>query len=120
MYRYEVCVRYCDFFIIVIAAMALAGLEFSGSWLDDSSPLVKPFSCANANVSYANRVDDPTHFNFCTVPDSAYDAVLFAAVALLVAASASVRMSALNVLLVGGSSCPNQLHHVRGSMALKV
>lgn len=77
-------------------------VEFKGSWLQpDSSEMGKHFTCATENVSYANRVDDPSHYNFCIVPDSAYDAVLFAAVALLVATAASVRMSALNVLLVG-------------------
>lgn len=78
----------------------LVGLNFSGSWMQENG-LSKPFSCATENVTYEHRVDDPSHFNFCIVPESAYDAVLFAAVALLVATAASVRMSALNVLLVG-------------------
>jgi hypothetical protein len=77
-------------------------------WLksDGLSELTKPFSCSKANVSYEHRVDDPTHYNFCMVPDSSYDAVLFVAVALLVATAASVKMSALNVLLVG-TTCHN-------------
>ena len=91
--------------------MALSGVSFSDTWLDAEN-VMKPFSCANANVSYDNRVDDPTHYNFCTVPDSSYDAVLFVATALLVATAASVRMSALNVLVVGRSpiseaTCPS-------------
>jgi hypothetical protein len=41
------------------------------------------------------------HFNFCIVPDSAADAVLFAAVALLVACTASTQNTAINVLVAG-------------------
>lgn len=40
-------------------------------------------------------------FNFCIVPSSGYDAVLFVAVALLVACLVSGKLSSLNVLLVG-------------------
>ena len=56
-------------------------------------------------------------FHFCIVPDSSYDAVLFVAVALLVATAASIKMSALNVLLVGGcgtgmGASPVHIYHM--------
>lgn len=82
--------------------MALQGVYFGDAWLTHENIVMitkKVDPCVN--VSYSNRVDDPEHYNFCTVPDGGYDAVLFAAVALLVATAASVKMSALNVLLVG-------------------
>ncbi|GIL78699.1 hypothetical protein Vretifemale_8066, partial [Volvox reticuliferus] len=57
--------------------------------------------CANENVTYAHRVDDPANYNWCIVPESAYDAVLFAGVALLVACVVSGRLSAVWVLVAG-------------------
>ncbi|GIL45384.1 hypothetical protein Vafri_2634, partial [Volvox africanus] len=57
--------------------------------------------CANRNVTYAHRVDDPANYNWCIVPESAYDAVLFAGVALLVACVVSGRLSAVWVLVAG-------------------
>ncbi|KAG2490363.1 hypothetical protein HYH03_011165 [Edaphochlamys debaryana] len=57
--------------------------------------------CANANVTYDHRVDNPDNYNWCFVPDSAYDAVLFAGVALLVACVVSGRLSAVWVLVAG-------------------
>ncbi|KAG1664314.1 hypothetical protein FOA52_005712 [Chlamydomonas sp. UWO 241] len=66
--------------------------------------LAKHFSCADANVTYSNRVDDPAHFTFCMVPGGGADAVLFAATALLVACIASAKLSGLNVLLIGAAT----------------
>ena len=76
-----------------------------------------PDICANA--TYEHRIDNPREltavsslslshlractgaFNFCIVGSSGYDAVLFVAVALLIACLVVGRLSALNVLLVG-------------------
>ena len=91
--------------------MALQGVYFSDAWLtQDNLAMVAKKGDPCVNASYSNRVDDPEHYNFCTVPDGGYDAVLFAAVALLVATAASVKMSALNVLLVGKASHVIHVH----------
>ncbi|GFH19668.1 Na_H_Exchanger domain-containing protein, partial [Haematococcus lacustris] len=53
------------------------------------------------NVSYVHRVYDPDNVNFCIVPDSGEDAVLFVAFALLVAVALTSKLSAVWVLLAG-------------------
>lgn len=53
--------------------------------------------CPVLLVSYTEN------YNWCIVPDSAYDAVLFAGVALLVACVVSGRLSAVWVLVAGAS-----------------
>ena len=44
----------------------------------------------------------PANYNYCIVPESAYDAVLFAAVALITACVVSGRLSAVWTLVAGG------------------
>ncbi len=66
-------------------------LEFVGS-----SP-----ECASANVTYSHRVQDKEKYNWCTVPDSGSDAVLFISIAILASCICSGQLSALYILLLG-------------------
>lgn len=52
-------------------------------------------------ATYGHRVDDPDNFNFCVVPHTGYDAVLFAGIAIVAACILRGKFSALYVLLAG-------------------
>jgi hypothetical protein len=58
-------------------------------------------SCSNSNVSYSHRVQDKDHYNYCVVPDSGADAILFISIAILASCVCSGQLSALYVLLLG-------------------
>lgn len=45
------------------------------------------------------------HYTFCIVPDSGQDAVLFAAVAVLVTCAMSAKLNAIWVLIAGETPC---------------
>ena len=66
-------------------------LEFVGS----------PSECSSANVTYSHRVQDKENYNWCTVPDSGSDAVLFISIAILASCICSGQLSALYILLLG-------------------
>eukprot|EP00884_Botryococcus_braunii_P005640 jgi/Botrbrau1/15077/Bobra.0286s0006.2 len=60
--------------------------------------------CEQHPSSYTNRTLDPDHFNWCVVPDSGYDGILFGCTAVLAAILATGKFSALFMLLAGGVS----------------
>jgi len=53
------------------------------------------------NATYTNRIDDPEAYNFCVVPDSGSDAVVFVAVALLLTCLIKGQFAMLFVLISG-------------------
>ncbi|DBA77107.1 hypothetical protein WJX77_005031 [Trebouxia sp. C0004] len=59
--------------------------------------------CHHHNVSYSHRVNDEDHYNWCVVPDKGYDAVLFGAMAVVVAVLLQGKYSALWTLVAGGA-----------------
>lgn len=61
-------------------------------------------SCENLHPTYAHRVDDPNSYNFCPVPNSGQDAILYAALALVAACLLQGRLSALWVFIAGALS----------------
>ena len=60
--------------------------------------------CAASNVTYAHRVNDKSNYNWCVVPHSGSDAVLFISVAILLSCICSGQLAALYILLLG--KCP--------------
>lgn len=58
-------------------------------------------TCKHADVSYHHRVQDPEKYNYCIVPNSGSDAVLFVSTALLASCVCSGQLSALYILLLG-------------------
>ncbi|KAK9828685.1 hypothetical protein WJX72_001519 [[Myrmecia] bisecta] len=82
-----------------------------------------PYSyCHDQDVTYSHRVDDKEHYNWCTVPESGFDAVLFGAVALLAASILHGKFSALWILLAGAAcqmvAMPLNLGRFGNSLAL--
>ena len=61
-------------------------------------------TCKHANVSYEHRVQDVEKYNWCVVPHSGSDAVLFVSTALLASCICSGQLSALYILLLGESA----------------
>ena len=57
--------------------------------------------CAAANVTYEHRVNDKSNYNWCIVPHSGSDAVLFISVAILLSCICSGQLAALYILLLG-------------------
>eukprot|EP00884_Botryococcus_braunii_P001577 jgi/Botrbrau1/1141/Bobra.0162s0032.1 len=53
------------------------------------------------NATYRHRIDDPDNYNFCVVPHTGYDALLFAGIAIIAACVLRGKFSALYVLLAG-------------------
>lgn len=74
-------------------------------WLPDLPALydltASAASCSDANVSYYHRVQDKDHYNYCVVPESGSDAILFISIAILAACICSGSLSALYVLMLG-------------------
>lgn len=74
-------------------------------WLPDLQALyrlaVSAVACSDADVSYSHRVQDKDHYNFCVVPQSGADAILFISIAILAACICSGSLSALYVLMLG-------------------
>ncbi|KAL3155128.1 Son of sevenless 1, variant 2 [Trebouxia sp. C0009 RCD-2024] len=60
-------------------------------------------SCASHFLQLRPLLDDADHFNWCVVPDKSYDAVLFGAMAVLVAVLLQGKYSALWTLIAGGA-----------------
>lgn len=58
-------------------------------------------SCASHFLQLRPLLDDADHFNWCVVPDKSYDAVLFGAMAVLVAVLLQGKYSALWTLIAG-------------------
>ncbi|KAK9788845.1 hypothetical protein WJX73_003600 [Symbiochloris irregularis] len=54
-----------------------------------------------SHVTYSHREDDPGYYNWCVVPNSGYDAILFAGVALLAACLLQGKFSALWIMAAG-------------------
>lgn len=84
-------------------SMALPWPEMS-SWTNSSVELLLGKHgdiCEHA--SYHHRIDDPDRYNYCPIPESGEDAVLFASLGLLLAALLSGRLSALWVFIAGGA-----------------
>ena len=57
--------------------------------------------CAAANVTYEHRVNDKSNYNWCVVPNSGSDAILFISVAILLSCICSGQLAALYILLLG-------------------
>ncbi|KAL4437060.1 hypothetical protein ABPG75_004199 [Micractinium tetrahymenae] len=68
-----------------------------------SSFLWTPVTCLLSNVTYSNRVDQASAFNYCTVPQEGNDAFLFAALALLAGACSRGKLAVVWVLVAGGT-----------------
>ena len=82
-----------------MAAAAVAAAAMVAVAVAAAAPAASS-NCTSA--SYAHRVDDPDKFNWCSVPRSAPDAFLFAALAVLVACCLHwSSLSAVLVLLAG-------------------
>ncbi len=63
-------------------------------------------TCREASVDYNHRAQDYEKYNWCIVPDSGSDAVLFISIALLASCICSGQLSALYILLLGrDASC---------------
>eukprot|EP00892_Ulva_mutabilis_P007352 jgi/Ulvmu1/498/UM001_0506.1 len=60
------------------------------------------FFCSHHNVTYAHRVDNPGHYNWCVVPQSGQDAVLYGAIAVLLGCLVSGKLSSVWILVAGG------------------
>ena len=58
-------------------------------------------TCREASVDYNHRAQDYEKYNWCVVPDSGSDAVLFICIALLASCICSGQLSALYILLLG-------------------
>ena len=58
-------------------------------------------TCRQASVDYDHRAQDYEKYNWCVVPDSGSDAVLFISTALLASCICSGQLSALYILLLG-------------------
>ena len=58
-------------------------------------------TCREATVDYSHRAQDYEKYNWCVVPDSGSDAVLFISIALLASCICSGQLSALYILLLG-------------------
>ena len=58
-------------------------------------------TCKHASVSYEHRVQDVEKYNWCVVPHSGSDAVLFVSTAILASCICSGQLSALYILLLG-------------------
>ena len=58
-------------------------------------------TCREASVDYNHRAQDYEKYNWCIVPDSGSDAVLFISIALLASCICSGQLSALYILLLG-------------------
>lgn len=69
-------------------------------------------SCASHVVHLRSLPAIADHFNWCVVPDKSYDAVLFGAMAVLVAVLLQGKYSALWTLIAGMfcGSCVRSLH----------
>ena len=79
-------------------------------------------TCRHANVSYDHRVQDIEKYNWCTVPDSGSDAVLFISTALLASCICSGQLSALYILLLGAKASMTKfvlLCHMEASLLLR-
>lgn len=79
-------------------------------------------TCRHANVSYDYRVQDIEKYNWCTVPDSGSDAVLFISTALLASCICSGQLSALYILLLGAEASRRHfilLCHIEAPVSLR-
>lgn len=80
-------------------------------------------TCRHANVSYDHRVQDIEKYNWCTVPDSGSDAVLFISTALLASCICSGQLSALYILLLGAKASMRSfvlLYHMEAPVLLRI
>ncbi|KAL0054880.1 hypothetical protein WJX82_003714 [Trebouxia sp. C0006] len=59
--------------------------------------------CDNQTVSYSHRVYDADNYDWCIVPDTGYDVILLAGIAVVVACICQGRLSNLMVLVAGGA-----------------
>ncbi|KAL0021928.1 hypothetical protein WJX79_007439 [Trebouxia sp. C0005] len=59
--------------------------------------------CDNQTVSYSHRVYDADNYDWCIVPDTGYDVILLAGIAVIVACICQGRLSNLMVLVAGGA-----------------
>jgi hypothetical protein len=83
-----------------MAAAALEQLQSVGNTSWPGGSTLQRFDVCS-NVSYTHRVDDPEAYNFCVVPDTGFDAVLFVALALLLTCLVKGQFSMLIVLVSG-------------------
>ncbi|GMH41796.1 hypothetical protein BSKO_09706 [Bryopsis sp. KO-2023] len=58
-------------------------------------------ACAGKNVTYEDRYLDADHYRFCSVPDSGYDAILFAAIGIVLTCIAPRKHYAIVMLMAG-------------------
>ncbi|KAL0035986.1 hypothetical protein WJX77_010179 [Trebouxia sp. C0004] len=59
--------------------------------------------CDKQTVSYSHRVYDADNYDWCIVPDTGYDVILLAGIAVVVACICQGRLSNLMVLVAGGA-----------------
>jgi hypothetical protein len=61
------------------------------------------------NATYSHRIDDPANYNYCIVPHTGYDALLFAGIAIIATCVLQGKFSALYVLLAGKRILPGRV-----------
>lgn len=75
------------------------GLAASGGV--NASVLPPELFCAANVPSYAHRVDNPDVYDWCVVPGTAYDVVLFGSLAVVLACLLVSKLNTLLVLIAG-------------------
>ncbi|KAI8472713.1 MAG: Sodium/hydrogen exchanger family-domain-containing protein [Monoraphidium minutum] len=59
--------------------------------------------CMNDTVTYEHRVNNPVAYNWCIVPESSYDVVLFGGLAVVLACMLQGKLASVIVLLAGAA-----------------
>eukprot|EP00878_Enallax_costatus_P002544 GHUV01002726.1.p1 GENE.GHUV01002726.1~~GHUV01002726.1.p1 ORF type:complete len:958 (+),score=224.31 GHUV01002726.1:205-3078(+) len=79
----------------------MGGAEGEGAVLHAGPDVPPELFCYTQNVSYSHRVDNRGSYDWCIVPNSSYDVVLFGGLAVVLACLLQGKLNTLMVLVAG-------------------